>query len=291
MTDPFYVCTLFEGDYDLGVAALLNSLQRSGFDGTVLAFHRGPRPAWSGQVGRLAFEVRWLPAPWEGHLTLRKPDALAACFAAGARLAAYVDPDVVVELPQAFLRSWLEDAVALCLDVNWNMPPGHPMRRAWQRRFPEVPLRPRSTYVNAGFVGLDRDHRALLREWALLNDVVRESAATLKVGGPFELFHSSDQDALNIALARGDWPVSELGPDAMGFVPGAAALPHAVGVHKPWRGGAARRALGGHAPGPARRAWLDAVTSGPLEPLDGRVARRLRRDLRLAALIARFYSR
>ena len=46
------VCTLAEGHYFYGVAALVNSLVRTGFEGTVVIGFRGERPNWLERFAR-----------------------------------------------------------------------------------------------------------------------------------------------------------------------------------------------------------------------------------------------
>ena len=48
--DEGIVCTLFEGDYHFGLAALINSLVQNGFQGCIAAGYRGALPPWIGQL-------------------------------------------------------------------------------------------------------------------------------------------------------------------------------------------------------------------------------------------------
>ena len=50
--DPkeWLVCTLFEGDYHLGLAALINSLVRNGYRGRIAVGYHGALPPWLNQL-------------------------------------------------------------------------------------------------------------------------------------------------------------------------------------------------------------------------------------------------
>ena len=148
-------------------------------------------------------------------------------------------------------------------------------------------------YYNAGFIGLPRTHVGFLDLW--VDFVARAAKETgslekLKNSEPHTLFHTPDQDALNMALLLSTAPINAAGPEAMDFVHGGHLLSHAAGRMKPWLGGFVRAALRGRPPGLPQKSFYDHVV-GPIPVFSaGRLAR-LRLSLKLAAIIGRFYRR
>lgn len=300
MTARHLACTLFEGDYHLGAAALLNSLHRAGFTGTFVCGHRGAPPPWMDAARALGpgITVQFRPVTTAIHLTNHKPVFLQECWQAHPEATSlhYFDPDIVVKAPWSVLARWARDGLALCEDMNAYFPERHPYRLAWTDFLERSRLETKRSlgrYYNAGFIGLSRAQEGFLETWA---DLVRRSAAEtgslekLKHAGPHTLFHSADQDALNLALLLTTHPINAAGPEAMDFVPGGHLLSHAAGGAKPWRGGFLRAALGGMAPGLAQKNFFAHVTE-PIQVLPSFKLARLRASLRLAAFIGRFYHR
>lgn len=295
------LCTLLEGDYHLGAAALLNSLHRSGFAGIFVYGHRGPRPPWAGQVTALGqIEVRWVELTTAVHLTNHKPAFMLACLrrhAPESDVIAYVDPDMVVKAPWPVFARWLADGgVALCEDANANFPSGHPYRLAWTdffRRHNLAPVRTIERYYNAGFIAVSRAHENLLNCWAAILNLAENEIGALgqiKRDRPEALFHTVDQDALNMALMLHPVPIRSTGPEGMDFLPGGHLLSHATGSAKPWRGGFIRAALGGRPPGTAQKQF-HRYADAPLSVLPAYILRCRRWELAVATIIGRFYRR
>jgi hypothetical protein len=294
------VVTLFEGHYHLGAAALINSLHASGFAGVVVCGHRGPPPPWANVARAIApIEVRFVAIETAVHFTNYKPAFLQACWAQHAMEADvlyYTDPDIVVKAPWPTLERWAKDGLALCEDVNANLPAHHPYRLGWldflsRKGIPAQ--RSLDRYYNAGFLGVSRPHAGFLNDWQRVLDLAQQELGALdriKLGGPNTLFHTIDQDALNMALMVSEVPINAAGPEAMDFLPGGHLLSHAAGGTKPWRGGFISEALRGRPPGPAQKRFYD-FTHGPLPVFTRSTLAWRRVTLQLAALIGRFYRR
>lgn len=303
------VTTLFEGDYHLGAAALVNSLCAAGFAGTVVCGHRGPPPPWAPaarQLGPVTVEFVALDTP--AHLTNHKTDFLHHVWTnlhpAAERLY-YFDPDIVIKTRWSFFEEWTDYGVALVEDVNSPLPESHPRRGAWRRclaRRHQLVRRETSLYVNGGFIGLAGAHRGFLHEWRTAMALVGDEIGGLErsmfsfgaqqpaMASPAYPFNKTDQDALNIAVMTAAQPVSIMGGEGMDFRPGGWTMAHALGGEKPWRKKYLRAALAGRAPTTADREFWRHVTT-PLPVFPARVTAWRRGTLALAGLAGRFYRR
>ena len=310
------VCTLFEGHYHYGVAALINSLYAHGFRGNVYAGYRGGLPDWCAPAVVNA-ELNWpgahtlevaaglhlhlLPLTVTNHLTNHKPDFMLQLWAGPAREApgmVYFDPDIVVKCNWAFYERWLNHGVALVHEIIANdMPPSHPVRREWEqviRHLNERVVRELYSFINGGFCGVVRRDIAFLEVWAAImraaRDHYREDMANFIPGDRTHLFYGVDQDALNIAAMCSPVPISEVGPDGMDFTGGGWLMSHAVGSPKPWKKSYVWAALQGNSPTLADRAFWKYTGSVILCLVLGK-NRFTQASILLAAFIGRFYRR
>lgn len=295
------VCTLFEGHYHLGVGALINSLHASGFKGRMICGLRGPEPTWAEDARKLrdGIEVTFVQVGTDAHFSNYKPQFLKTCWEEkypDAKQLYYFDPDIVIKAPWSVIDRWAADGIAVCEDVNGYLPARHPYRLSWndfleENNFP--PVRPLDRYYNAGFIGMPREHRSLLDIWTRLvacSERVLGSSALMKFDRPGALFHSADQDALNMALSVIDSPINGTGPEGMDFTTGGHLLSHAIGGRKPWRGGFLGDALRGRPPGSAQKSYFRFAES-PLRLFPAGQLARLRLSLRSGALLGRMYRR
>ncbi|MDL2336850.1 MAG: hypothetical protein QFE16_03320 [Pseudomonadota bacterium] len=315
------VCTLFEGNYHYGLAALANSLHRAGFRGQLYAGYRGELPDWalsavasplhSWPLARslqidTGLTIVFLPLETDYHLTNYKADFMLALFDGPVRDADalfYVDPDICVICPWTYVLDWVSCGVALCEDVNSPLPEHHPRRVGWREYYAKrgVALKFRAPeYVNGGFVGVRGADRAFLTCWKQAMDLMAEEIGSLRLAlsansayrstGFADCFDRTDQDGLNVAIESSQIRVSVIGKEAMGLKAGSALIPHALGHVKPWRINYVRWSLSGFPPRLADKAFWSSVAH-PISPYSA-VTRRLKQvELAVASAIGRFFSR
>lgn len=304
------VCTLFEGDYHLGVAALVNSLIAAGYTGTVWAGYRGALPPWARRLQRMEGEhaayqvvegvrIVFVPLKTELHLGCFKPRFMLDLLAGPASdcdFLWYFDPDICLRTSWTFFKRWQTRGVVLCEEINnCRLSARDPLRCEWMEIGAEMGLgEPRAItgYFNSGMVAIARSQAGLLDLWERIVHHAGQMGFNLKVlmAGNREMpFHAVDQDALNMALMYVDYPLSTMGPEGMGFAPGEVGVYHAMGP-KPWRGSILLRALAGNPPSNAFKFFFTQV-SAPIRAYSSIRLCLKRFSCAVAAFIGRFYSR
>ena len=314
------VCTLFEGGYHLGVGPLVNSLSANGFRGVVWAGYRGTLPPWAEPIVkadtyseyRVAEDcvIRFVLLDTPAHLTNYKPDFMLRLLENEARDCEglfYLDPDIIVCEPWRYFGEWITCGVAVCEDVNSPFAAQHPRRVGWRRFFGEfgICLQPKEPYyANGGFVGIRREDMAFLQLWKRLQDhlwTVLGGADYVGDGlggrsvtdrsGFANCFDRTDQDALNAAIEAVEGiPVSFESKEAMGFGPGKAFLPHALGPLKPWKKRYILDALNGVTPRAVDKEYW-RYAEGPICVFTQNQLRASRCALKIAAALGRIIRR
>ena len=309
------ICTLFEGDYHHGVAALANSLATHGFEGTLWVGFRGELPDWLAAAvdGSLAvgskMNLRLISLTTTAHLTNYKPQFMLDLWqdrCPNIETLLYLDPDICLDVPWASFHNSLRQGIFLCEDVCSPMSRHHPRRHGWAGFLNQhsILLSPQmDVYVNGGCLGIQRKYESFLTLWLKTQQLVDKElggADQSKLGGgtsdqmrnPLYWLNASDQDALNIACELWNAPEALCigGRSWMGFESGVCTLPHALGTPKPWNKSYLRSALQGNAPTTADKAFW-SYAQGPLQTFTLSLIHSRKRTIRWASLIGRFYRR
>jgi hypothetical protein len=241
------ICTLYEGDFQLGVAALINSIVRGGFRGLFWIGNRGDLPPWTTQLtcredglfqigdALLGFET----IDSQRHFGQFKPEFMSSIVDRGiARMHLwYFDPDITVRCEWSFFERWVRHGVCICQDMTTSsMASNHPLRCEWVELASnagwDVPFRQQERYYNSGFVGLDIEYRAYLDTWKAAVRLANASGVKhdqFQKGSRAQTFYTVDQDTMNIAAMYAPVPLTTLGPEGMGWVTGGFTMHHVLG--------------------------------------------------------------
>jgi hypothetical protein len=304
------VCTLFEGDYHLGLGALVNSLVRHGFTGRVYAGYRGMLPPWArmetrmepGQWARVndQVEICFISIPNKAFMAHMKPEFMLQVwreYCPDVDALFYFDPDICVTGRWSFYLEWASCGAAVCEDLNSPLFSTHPVRVQWKQICADrgIPVRrDLDVYVNSGFLGVVREHQEFLHAWAGIQLVMGEFIDMDKPIWAYNdrtfVFGRSDQDALNIALMTAESPISVIGKEGMSFEPGGYTMAHAATRQKPWRKRFLLSSLKGAPPGRADKEFL-ANLAEPIAVCSPGRRWLLRADARAASAVGRFIRR
>lgn len=310
------VCTIFEGHYHYGVAALSNSLYIHGYRGDIYAGYRGQLPFWAssalnnsaiGWSGCKSMEIitglwiHFLPITVDSHLAHHKPDFMLQLLegpAKGNNGIVYFDPDIVIRCKWGFYEKWITYGVALVHEVVSNdMPPTHPSRKEWEKViefYKKGVVNKLYSYLNCGFCGVEQKYIEFLKVWSdIIKIAVREYGLDPAEFASFDrtnVFWSIDQDAFNIAAMCCSSPLSEIGSEGMDFVEAGWTMSHATGTPKPWKKIFLMSFLDGKPPSRAEKAfWM--YVDGPVKMFNPIYINYKRISLTVASFLGRFYRR
>ena len=310
------VCTLFEGDYHHGVAALINSLYANGFSGCFYAGYKGKLPTWvtqrlnqhDGKDNKNAsfqldngMEVYFIELNPNMHFTNFKPYFLQQVWNevnTDITKIFYFDPDIVIRCKWDFFENWIGFGVALVHEITSNdMPVTSPIRKMWERIILDEADQIHNkihSYINAGFFGLSKENGSFLENYIKYVEVgihrFKMNEHVLAFSHRSEPFFARDQDALNIAATCSDVPLSELGPEGMDFIYGGFLMSHATFSPKPWNKNYFRWFLKGYPPSLADKSFWNNF-EGPIIVFGGNRIFIKQTSLKILSFLSRFYSR
>ncbi|MCP9199572.1 hypothetical protein MKO06_06620 [Gramella sp. GC03-9] len=307
------ICTLSEGSYHFGVAALINSLNTHGFKGEIYIGYRGELPEWAKNSETISsksrsltiritqgFSAVFMPLETDSHFAFYKPDFILKIFVERPEIDAvfYFDPDIVIKCHWKNFDSWAQHGVALVHEIVANDMPGtHPKRAEWNKVIKKAnkePVRYISSYLNSGFCGVTREYLEFVRIWKHIIEIGRIhyglNVRKLMSRDMTDVFAIGDQDAFNMAAMCADVPISEVGPEGMDFLYGGIYMSHAAGKTKPWIKSYIYESLRGNPPSLAdKNYWINV--QHPLKLYSKSEVLYKNLVLKTASFVGRFYRR
>jgi hypothetical protein len=300
------VFTLFEHDHHLGAGALINSLVRCGFSGTIIAGYKGTLPFWTTSLKQAQRERSFHVSPGVDLMMIHLDNVrylvshrahfildMQGLFPDESHIF-YFDPDIVIRTRWSFFEEWVERGVALCEDLTSPMSNTHPLKLAWKEYFQRRGFAAdvaNDVYINSGFVGVIRQNLEFFNIWRNMIDQalneIGDSPPLFVTGDRSYIFYHPDQDTLNCAIMCWRGPVSIMGREGMDFTYGGFTMSHAIGTPKPWNASFLKELIiRGKKPSiAARRYWQ--FTQDPICLYETKQVRRKRLNLGLASALGR----
>jgi hypothetical protein len=297
------IFTLYEGDYHLGVAALINSAVKCGFKGRIFVYYKDRLPPWADSEQKqsllrqhgvdICFEHCLPPR----HFGYHKPFVALKILEAHPELdgVVYADPDVVFLAPWSFFEKWVDCGVALCLDGNFPwLHKKHPWRQDWRALVMRAGLSIQhdpTEYANSGFFALTKNNVQFLRNWMTITlQFEKERGNTSKFSSDRFNSVAGDQDILAASLYASLAEPSYLGLEGMGFNGFYFVMSHALDNPKPWRNGFVKLALQGQCPSTSAKLWLEHMRF-PIKALSRLKYLKTQLDIAIALILSRLWKR
>ena len=303
------ICTVAEGQYHFGVAALCNSLYRHDYRGSVWVGYRGALPGWAAGTVDLGkwreltvahgFKVCFVPVDGPWHLANYKPMLLRRVLeelAPEAQALIYFDSDIVIRCRWDFFEEWVDRGVALVQDM-WDpgMLPTHIFKKRWADHARTLGYDARDVlgYFNSGFLGVRRSDIGFVQVWERILQSIAAAGgdmSRLKLDDPNHIFYKMDQDALNAAVLASTAEIVTGGQEMMEIYPWGEVMAHAMHFKKPWKRKYLWDALNGFPPGRPHLAYWQNI-DGPIRSYSNIALLMKRLDIGAARIVGRLHHR
>jgi hypothetical protein len=311
------VCTVFEGHYHKGVAALINSLYVNGFRGTIYAGYKGALPPWAVIHAKSdAYEImhvcpslnlHFVKFPDTAFLPYSKPNFMLDLFdkyETEAERVIYIDCDIIVKCAFSHFEQWSDFGIMLVEDINSPISTSDPLRFQWVDYFKKYGIsvrRDSNQYVNGGFIGMNRREKGFLTTWDHIQNLVLEDMNAMKVNvhkshlpekisglkDRTYMFNRTDQDALNVAKDTTEEVLAIADSSAMDFKSVGFVMSHAAAKEKPWEKNWLKFVIkNGQRPSPTDRIFMDYTTS-PISIYSPQERRMKKMHLKIASILGR----
>jgi hypothetical protein len=256
MLNTQHVCTLYEGEYHLGVAGLINSLVANDYKGHVWVGYKKILPYWL-DLSKIKLtdagikyisitadtNIYFIELHTDYHLTNYKPHFLIDVINIlnnDYHSIYYFDCDIVVRRNWEFYNRWSKYGVMACQEILCGyFPINHPLRLIWAEyatKWGYKITREVEQYFNAGFAGFRKDFSHSIFLWKELMECMKNEGVDLtrfsNKNRQYEFY--TDQDMMNLMIMLTSDPISTIGPEGMSFTNGGSVMAHAVG-RKPWK--------------------------------------------------------
>ncbi len=308
------VCTLFEGHYHYGVAALINSLYANNYRGNIYVGYRGELPIWS-QKASINTNIEWqgcktlqlaenlsvhfLPVDTNRHLTNYKSLFMLEVMKFTDAGLFYIDPDIIIKCKWWYFEEWITYGVAVVQEMSSNiLSPNHPKRARWKQVIVSSGKqieRELHHYYNGGFCGVSKRNEEFLETWEKImrvgiRDYGMDDNHFSKKINQLSMFPVADQDALNIAAMCSASPISDFGPEGMGFTGSGWLMMHATGKPKPWKANFISKAFDGRRISMAEKLYWD-YANGIITAMPAGKITTKKLSIKIASMVNRFFLR
>lgn len=302
--------TLAEKRYFYGVAALINSIIKNGiYADKIIVGYRGELPKWLPQLElsehgktcalKEGLILEFVEVKNDFHMVHEKPEwfyKLTNVLEPNAKEYFFFDSDIVIINRMSFFGEWVNQGVAICEDVNYDMSINHPIRKQWIQLLKNnnMPInRIPERYYNSGFLGWKKEDASFIKDWSQCSKLLINLSDNLKefrTKDRTSIVLSANQDSLNLAAMTSTCDISTIGPAAMGFHFGLNLMVHPLGP-KPWNLNFTKEFLSGRPPRIGDIKFWEHVNGNELKPYSNVLVSWKLFWIKLYRLLARFYKK